>query len=392
MAHSAQSLGDKLYSTAAELADLFGSRAEAHERAGTFPYENYDDLRRSGYHLASVPERYGGWGASFGQVVRAQARLGEGCGSTALVTSMHLSQVPRSFLAGWPQKRLDEVMAGVVEQGHLINSVQSEPGTGSPSRGGLPATTATPTPNGYRLDGRKTWSSGSPVLHYFVVSAAVVPESQSEKPAVYNFLLNKDMPGLRIEETWNSLAMRLTGSHDLVLEGLVVGPEAVLTTGQKLSPEQTALNGAWQLGVAAVYFGIGRAAAKYAFDYARNRRPNSLDKPIAELPHIQEKAGRLELALLSAEKLLYSVADEVDAGEAGRNPARLTAMVGAAKQLATHRAIEAVDWAMRIVGGAALSMDAPLQRYYRDVRAGLNNPPMDDTSTVMLGKLALGLL
>jgi alkylation response protein AidB-like acyl-CoA dehydrogenase len=60
--------------------------------------------------------------------------------------------------------------------------------------------------------------------------------------------------------------------------------------------------------------------------------------------------------------------------------------------LATNNAIAAVDLALRIVGSAGLSMELPLQRYYRDVRAGLGNPPMDDVSTVTLGKLALGLL
>jgi len=152
-----------------------------------------------------------------------------------------------------------------------------------------------------------------------------------------------------------------------------------------------ATSAAWGLPVAAVYFGIGRAAAKYAAKYARERKPNSLDKSIAELAHIQEKAGRMELALLEAENTLFAVADLAASGEAERNPARLTALVGAAKQLATNRAIEAVDLAMRIVGSASLSMEMPLQRHYRDVRAGLGNPPMDDVSTINLGKYALGL-
>ncbi len=390
---SQQKSFDALMTTAAELGDLFGARAEAHEKAGTFPYENYDDLRRSGYHLASIPQKYGGWGASVGQLTRAQARLGEGCGSTALVVGMHLAQVARAVIAGWPQVPLENMLQGIVEKGYLYNNCASEPATGSPSRGGVPTTTVTPTEGGYVLNGRKTWTTGSPVLHYFSVTA-VLPstDGEGEKPTIGTFLFTRDLPGVSIVETWNSVAMRLTASHDLIMDNVALGPEAYMVSKQKLSPAVLAQNSAWTLPIAAVYFGIGRAAAKYAVNFAQNHRPNSIGgSAIAELPHIQEKAGRMELALLSAENTLFAVADLADAGEAERDPARLTTLVGTAKQLATNKAIEAVDLAMRIVGGAALSMDGPLQRYYRDSRAGLHNPPMDDVSTLALGKLTLGI-
>ena len=385
---------EKIYTLAAELADTFGKRAEAHEAAGTFPYENYDDLRQSGYLTMSVPQEYGGWGASLAEIVRAQARLGEGCASTALVTAMHLSQLGRYIQVGnWPRPQLEEVMRNIVEKGAIINNAATEAGTGSPSRGGMPGTTATfePTTGSWRITGRKIYTTGSPVLQYFVISATVQsPDAQNQ---VGNFLLTRQTAGLRIEETWNSLAMRLTGSHDLVLEDVQVGPEAYLGPNQKTTPQQQACNGAWALPTAAIYFGIGRAAAKYAAQWARERKPNSLDKSVAELPHIQEKAGRMELALISAENTLFEVADLAsDPAYIEANPARLQALIGAAKYLASNKAIEAIDLAMRIVGGAALSMHLPLQRYYRDSRAGLNNPPLDDVSIGTLGKMALGLL
>lgn len=390
--------GRKLYQMAAELADEFGKRAEAHEAAGTFPYENYDDLRQSGFLKASIPEEYGGWGATLGEIVEAMARLGEGCASTALVVAMHLSQIARAIQVGnWPRPKLEEMMRGVVEHGWLLNNAASEPATGSPSRGGIPTTTATfdPETGGWRINGRKTYTTGAPVLYYFVVTTAVKKPDAPEGavPEVGNFLLVRDTPGLKIEETWNSLAMRLSGSHDLVLDEVRVGPEAYLGSNKKSTPQQQACNGAWALPTAAIYFGTGRGAAKFAAKWARERKPNSLDKSIAELPHIQEKAGRMELALLEAENTLFKVAELAsDIGYIEENPAKINALVGAAKYLATNRAIEAIDLAMRICGGAALSMQLPLQRYYRDSRAGLNNPPMDDTSLNMLGKMGLGLI
>lgn len=62
------------------------------------------------------------------------------------------------------------------------------------------------------------------------------------------------------------------------------------------------------------------------------------------------------------------------------------ACLGAAKLTVTNLAIEVVDLAMRIVGAKSLSLTNPLQRYYRDVRAGLHNPPMDDMTLKLLAK------
>ncbi len=386
--------GQRLYNLAAELADEFGKRADKHEAENTFPYENYKDLRQSGYLKATVPEEWGGWGATLAEVTRAQARMGEGCASTSLVVAMHLSQLARyMFVNNWPKDQLERVVKDVVEKGALINNAASEPATGSPSRGGMPTTVGTfdAKTGGWQLSGHKTYTTGSPVLDYIVVTAAV--KREDTPPEVGNFLLTRDMPGLRIEPTWNSLAMRLSGSHDLIMETVQLPAEAYLGPNQKTTPQQAACSGAWALPTAAIYFGTGRAAGKFATKWARERKPNSLDKAIAELPHIQEKAGRMELALLSAENTLFYVAELAsDAAYIEANPAKIQALIGAAKNLATNKAIEAIDLALRIVGGAALSMNTPLQRYYRDSRAGLNNPPMDDVSTATLGKMALGLL
>lgn len=382
----------RIMEIAAELADLFAERAPRHEANGTFPYENYDDVRRTGYHLLTVPESYGGWGATLGEVVRAQARLGEGDASTALVMSMQLTQVARAIESGaWPQPALEKLLRGVVEEGALFNSAASEPSTGSPSRGGVPSTTAKRTANGWLINGRKTYTTGSPVLTFFLISAQIIEENANpdDKPKVAQFLVRRDLPGVSVVPTWNSMAMKLSGSNDLILDNVALATDDYVGN-PKGAPEVAARLNFWTLPVSALYFGVGRAAAKYAVNFARNRKPNSLNKPIAELEHIQEKVGRMEMALLSAEQVLFDTADMH--GNQHLSGAEIQARVAASKYLATNKAIEAVDLAMRIVGAAGLSMNEPLQRYYRDVRAGLNNPPMDDVALLTVGKWSLGLL
>jgi alkylation response protein AidB-like acyl-CoA dehydrogenase len=54
-------------------------------------------------------------------------------------------------------------------------------------------------------------------------------------------------------------------------------------------------------------------------------------------------------------------------------------------------AIRIVDIALRIVGGVGLHRQFPLERYYRDVRAGLSHPPLEDRARETIGKALLGL-
>ncbi|MGG6449535.1 acyl-CoA dehydrogenase, partial [Pseudobacillus badius] len=55
----------------------------------------------------------------------------------------------------------------------------------------------------------------------------------------------------------------------------------------------------------------------------------------------------------------------------------------------TNSAIKIVDLSMRLAGAKSLQMSNPLQRYYRDVRAGLHNPPMDDMTISKLAQTAI---
>jgi alkylation response protein AidB-like acyl-CoA dehydrogenase len=174
--------------------------------------------------------------------------------------------------------------------------------------------------------------------------------------------------------------MRLSASHDLILENVQVGAEAY-TNLLDTPSQQTAI---WGLPLAAVYLGIGQGARNEAVRFARSRRPNSLNQPISSLPHIQEKVAHMDLALMQSESVMLAVAEQCL-----RDPASVTAgQLAAVKYLATNHTVEVTDLAMRLVGGAALSLRLPVQRFYRDIRAGFGNPPMDDVTVGLLSKEA----
>src|SRR6202795_4711301 len=78
---------------AAEMAHDFGKRAAMHDEEGSFPFENYERLKESGYTRLIILESLGGLGATMLERIKAQERLAQGCGATALAINMHFNTV-----------------------------------------------------------------------------------------------------------------------------------------------------------------------------------------------------------------------------------------------------------------------------------------------------------
>jgi alkylation response protein AidB-like acyl-CoA dehydrogenase len=377
---------------AQSLAAKFNGRAAEHDRMGSFPFENYADIRASQLPALIVPTEYGGWGASLLETVLVAENLAVGDGSTALSTVMHFQTLGNVIESrSWPEALMEQICRAAVEQGALINSIATEPEMGSPSHGGKPATTATPVPPmdsrpaGYLLNGRKNFASMSPTLDYMIISASL----QDDSDKVAQFVMPPG-PGVEIVETWDALGMRSTGSHDVVLTDVFIPADQMIPPR---SPESTGnptgkkVNAWFSLCLSAVYMGVAEAALQCAARYAQERVPTALGKPIATLQSIQRRLGEAELSLHQARIQLYHTADLWDRFPDQR--ADLIESVLVAKYTATNNAIDVVDHAMRVVGGASMTKSLPLERYYRDVRGGVVHPMHDDLIFTTLGQMVL---
>ncbi len=371
-----------------DLATRFAARAPQHDRDGTFPFQNFDDLRAARLHLLTVPVAYGGWGASLLEAVQIVERLARGDGATALVFAMHVQVLGSlSEHRPWDEPRFESFAREVVERGALINSCATEPELGSPSRGGLPKTHARRDGAGWRVSGHKTFASGIPVLTHVLVPAVLEGEPEG---TVGVFLVRTDRPGLRIEPTWDVLGMRATASHDLLLDNVLVESHDLVQRREPgVGDPGRVIGGAWfGMVVAATYLGIAEAARDAAIQFARERRPTALEgRSIATLEPIQRLTGAAESLLLTARALVYATAAAWTAQPEDR--ARLMSHIGLCKAVATTRAVEATDLALRVVGGQAMSRKLPLERLFRDVRAGLFHPPTEDVAFANLGRALL---
>jgi alkylation response protein AidB-like acyl-CoA dehydrogenase len=365
--------------------EIAAVQADAHDRENTFPHDTFAALRASGYLALTVPVEFGGPGASPLETLLAQEELARGSGSVALGTTMHLGAMGGlADSRAWPTHLLERIFHEVLTEGALINGLASEPEMGSPSRGGGFRTTATAVDGGYIVNGRKTWSTLSPALKYGNMLLTVVERDGTETRGA--LLVPMASEGVSIEETWDNLSMRATGSHDVVFNNVFV-PEDLRLPNQSGLPA-SGVSG-WLLLGSGVYLGIAQAARDFAVTYAKERVPSGLGKPIAELPNVQQRLAQIDILLLQARSVLYGAAELWDKHPEHRND--IGWRFAAAKYTVTNHAIEVTDLALRVVGSVGLQRRHPLERYFRDVRAGLGNPPMDDVALGLIGKHAVGL-
>ncbi len=363
------------------LARDFATRADEADKIGKLPIEDVKALKESGYLTLSVPQTFGGQGLSMKDCVEAQLEIAQGNASTAMVAGMptHIFG-SASERNPWSDEAF-EMLCKAAVNGAIINSVASEPAMGSPSRGGLPETNAVPNPDGdgWVVNGMKTWTTGGKHLTHMLVRTRI-----EDDPAVV--LVLQDTPGVEWVETWSdSLSLRASDSHDLKLNNVIVPDSHILQRGKPSGPSLP--NGWFPMIMSSVYLGAALASRNAVIKFALERVPTSLGKPIATLPKIQRQIGEIDLALQAAKALLFEVAGRWK-GDAETRKIVYPGVVAAKHQI-IEAAAYATDQALRVAGGTSITKDLPLERHFRDVRAGSMQPPSGDTALEIIGRNAI---
>ena len=374
------------------LAASHRSRADAFDRQNELPLESYRELKASGYASLTVPERFGGLGASLLEFVLAHTRLAMGDASVALGAAMNSHVLGGANEAqSWPEALLERIGHEVVARGALVNAIASEPELGSPSRGGAFRTVAHKVEGGWEITGRKTWATGGEMMDYFVVHASLDGKNLGANTG--KMIVPATSPGFRLESTWtDALAMRSSAAHDAVFENVFVPDDLFIPPAPISNPSDPHSSAWFWSSMAATYLGVGWAALLEMTRYAKSRVPSALGKPISSLENVQRNIGEMELSLKSAQLLLLEATGRWSANlEAStEDRASLLPLLAGAKHACTNAAIHVTDLALRTAGGGSLTRATSLERHFRDARAGLTHPPADDLALAMIGRSRLG--
>lgn len=373
---------DEFVAVAAEVGAVAAAHAADHDRDNTFVGPAYRAMADSGYLRLCVPEDLGGLGATARQACYAQAELARHDGAAALAACMHTYNVLAQVLrrkAGAPDA--EGVLRRVAAEGLVVAA-----------SGGSdwlwPTAVATEEGEGFRVSGRKVFCSQSPAAS--VLSTCAVLGEPGPGAEVLHFAVPLSAEGVRIEETWDTMGMRGTSSHDVVLDGVIVPADKVVGRRPwgEFGKPLTLAAACFAPLVAATYLGIAmgaRDAAVAAALPAGERGQGA--KAAAARGRVQRTVGLMDAGLATA---WWSVLGAADTLQADGPSAATLATVMIAKRAAVTTAVDVVEQASEVLGGRSYFRSSPLERAWRDVRAGTFHPLTPEATLAYAGQLALG--
>jgi alkylation response protein AidB-like acyl-CoA dehydrogenase len=323
------------------------------DREQRYPHENVQRLVEHRLAGVFIPKAYGGEGASLTATVAVVEAVGNGCSSTAAILCVfQLGAFPVLLASREDQKKfyLGELVKGVATSFAL-----SERAAGSDVAG--IETTATQEGAGWRLRGEKYWVGNGGVSRYYVVFAKTDPAAGGR--GISAFMVDKDSPGVVIDEFSDKMGIRGTKTSNLKLDTVVNDSARVGQANRALQLAFQTLN-VGRIMVAAQSLGLALAAYREAARRAVDRR--AFNAPIIENQTIGFKLADMATEISAARMMLYEAARAYDEG---RDVANLGAM---AKLFASEVAHRAADAAVQIWGGLGYCKPSVVERLYRDQR------------------------
>jgi acyl-CoA dehydrogenase len=373
---------DRFVSLAAELGAKFAQSAAEHDRENSFVGEHYELLRQSGYTRLAVPEELGGLGATLRQVCYAQAELAKHCASTALAINMHLyGTLTNAYNWRHGAEAAGNMLRRVVNDGLIVM-------TSGGSDGIFPSGTAQRVDGGFRVNARKMFCSQAPIANILTTMATY--DDPENGPVVLMIAVPTKSDGAQIIETWDALGMRGTGSHDMQFYDVFIADAQVVGRRPWGKVDPILCNALLHFAptTASVYFGIAAGARDEAVRLMHVRKAPS-GEPLANDQMVQREIGLIDSKLRTSWWALAGALNDIGADytltEEGINAVLI------AKRHILEMAGEIIDLAMETVGGSSYFKRSPLERAYRDVRAGKYHPLTPEKSLLYAGRTALGL-
>jgi indole-3-acetate monooxygenase len=345
------------------------SQADAEDR---FVAENYALLKNAGLVEAGVPRELGGGGAEVRDLAAMLRVLGRACGSTALAFSMHTHQVAIPAWRWRHQKvaAVEPLLKRIAaDRIILLSSGGSDWINGS----GV----ARKVDGGYRISGRKIFTSGAAAGDVFMTGAVL--EEDGER-YVLHFGAPMKAAEVKILDTWHTLGMRGTGSHDVMLDDLFI-PDAGVALKRKAGEWHplfhTIATIAFPL-IYSAYLGVADSACAIALDLAK-KRPVTHDS--------RALAGKMMTELRGAELAHGAMLAAVDRNAPSAETVNAV-MIG--KTLGADHMLRAVELAMELGSGAGFYRSAGLERRFRDIQGARYHAMQRGPQAQYAGALALG--
>lgn len=368
---------------AADLAaNVLAPEAAEVDRAARFPEVGLAALGAGGFYGLCLPPASGGKGQPprvYAAVVEA---LSTACASTAMVYVMHgtASQV---IAAAPPSPARDEILRQIAQGSHLTTIAFSE--RGSRSQYWAPVSRLEEKRGAYVLNAFKTWVTAANHADSYV-STAQIPGAKGPLESVLH-LVRRGAPGIRVAGGFDGLGLRGNDSAPVIFDGITVEKGDLLSPLGEGTQRMLQVPLPWfNIGTTAMAIGLCRAAVAATAEHLAGTGFEHTGEKLRDLPVLRARLGQMSCRTEQARALLAFTAREMEA------PDESTPLYILQTRLAAlEAAIEVTDLAMKACGGAAFSRHLPLERLFRDARAGWVMAPTVDHLAEFTGRILTGL-
>ena len=374
---------DQPYVAAAgEAARAAASAAPEVDREARFPAEGLAALKGAGLMGLTVAAAQGGRGRGMRAFAGVVEELAGACASTAMVYVMHVSAT-QAIASSRTLGERDALLAKIASGGHLTTLAFSE--AGSRSHFWAPMSELAEAGDGYRTSAKKSWVTSANHADSYVSSARRPGAASALESTIY--LVGRRDAGVRTTGRFDGLGLRGNDSAPVELEGVAVRKQDLISEPGAGAATMLEVVLPWfVVGSAAMAAGLCRAAVGAVGQHLTGTRLEHLGQALRDLPGPRARIAQMSVRTEEARALLGHAIASAEAAD----PAAALAMLQA-RRSALDAALHVTDLAMKAGGGAAFSRQLPLERLFRDARAGWVMAPTVDHLDDFIGKALTGL-
>jgi alkylation response protein AidB-like acyl-CoA dehydrogenase len=370
-----------------ELLARISAGAEERERELKAPFEAIGWIKEAGLGRLRIPVEEGGGGASLRELFATLIALAEADSNVAHILRTHYWFVEQQLVSADPDARARGL--ALLNSGALVGNGFSEQ---SKRPVGLYFDTAfTPDPSGgYRLNGKKYYSTGTLYFDYTQIWAAA-PGGR-----IAGAVIPIDRDGVTIEDDWDGFGQRLTATGTTRLSDVHVADSEYFDLGEPDGEQPPTYNGAFlQLYLQAVTAGVLRSVRNDAVALAKRRARNFSHAAVPQSPsddrQVLQVVGEIAANAFAAEAIVLIAAERLQEAYESVVDGAPTPEAAEAAQLAAAEAKVAVDnfsyaTAAKLfdVGGASATQSIyNLDRHWRNVRTiSTHNPTFLKASAI----------
>lgn len=331
-------------------------RADELDRGKDFPRDIVNAMAELGLLGITVPEQYGGVGASFLGYILAVIEITKRSAAASMTFNLHNSLLAPPLLKFGTDAQKERYLRGAAEGSMLGAFALTEPEAGSDA--GAQKTRAAANGDGYVINGTKTFITNGSVADFVILTAMTDPGAGTR--GISAFVVEAGTPGFSAGKNEEKMAVASSPTSELIFEDCRVSKDALLGgEGMGFKVFLSTLDSG-RIGVAGQAVGVGEGALEEAVSYAKQRE--QFGGPIARLQAIQWMLADMSVKLDAARLLTYHAAWLKDSGKS------YTDASAKCKLFASEAATFIAHKALQIHGGYGYTKDYKVERYYRESR------------------------